>query len=231
MPKFSPFSKWLARKEPLHHYSKGARSVPNFEFGSFLALDKVIPVHKSFNLRPQSLAYSWRECNEFMESALEIVNMTDPGWLDREEVEMIEQNLGEPPQCCYPLYLISVKTGLEERVVYIGKNSSRTSRFKGGHTAITRLHDPKYSMLSKNIYLATFVFMDKDHNLIPLEWISDFKLAEEYLSSVEAQLIYELKPELNKTHMKNYNTKYPVQIHIQNFTGSKLLNDVFIDPR
>lgn len=140
-------------------------------------------------------------------------------WLDSDEVEMIKRELGEPPCLCYPLYLITVGEHEAERIVYIGKTSAKKGRFRGGHAALSKLLHPKYEGLSKRLYLGALVLLADDTSYQPLEWVKPLKKAQALLASIEAQLIFCFKPELNTHHVFNNNARWPVSLHIQNFSN------------
>jgi hypothetical protein len=229
--KISLLSSWLERRDPLLSYIDLDQRPPNQEFGGFLSLDIAAPVHESINLEAESLANSWRNIHEYVESSLEIIKADEPLWLDSEEVEMIRSRLGDPPLLCYPIYLITVGDLDSERLVYIGKTSSSIGRFKGGHAALSKLHHPKYDGLSKRIYLGAVVLLVDDGSYQPLEWVKPLESAEAILASIEAQLIFDFKPELNSHHVYNNNANWPVSLHIQNFSGvTAFLHDKFCWP-
>ncbi|WP_157662074.1 hypothetical protein [Burkholderia ubonensis] len=219
MKKISMLDAWLERTDPLHSFIDLESRPPNREFGGFLALDVVVPAHESLNLEAESLATSWHAVHDYVDQALSIIDADHPLWLDGEEVEMIRQQLGSPPPLCYPLYLISVGDGTDERLVYVGKTSSGKGRFKGGHAAFSKLLAPKFDGQPKRVYLAAIVLLSDDASYQPLEWVKPIDTAELLLQSIEAQLIYFFKPELNTQHVHKFNAKWPVSLHIQNFTG------------
>lgn len=229
--KVSLLDAWLDRRDPLHSFIDLDNRPPNQEFGGFLSLDFVVPAHESLDLEAESLADSWRKTHDYVTSALSIIDAENPLWLDRDEVEMIREKLGEPPPMCYPIYLITVGEGEAERLVYVGKTSSSQGRFRGGHAAFGKLLNPKYDGQSKRIYLGAVVLLADDNSCQPLEWVKPLERAEMLLKSIEAQLIYSYKPELNTQHVKVYNAKWPVSLHIQNFSGAtSFLHDEFCWP-
>jgi hypothetical protein len=225
MPKYSALKGWLDRTDPLQSFIDLEKRPPNQEFGGFLSLDEMVPAYESNTLPSESLSDSWEKTHSYVSSSLEIIHASDPLWLDNEEVEMIINELGEPPPICYPLYLISVESKGAERLVYVGKTSSSNGRFKGGHAALTKLLNPKYDGQIKRLYLAGVVLLADDKSLQPLEWVKPLARAEELLSSIESQLIFTFKPGLNTQHVKKNNASWPVSLHIQNFTETKFLND------
>lgn len=228
MEKHSPLKDWLNRTDPLNSFIDLDKRPPNFELGGFLTLDVVLPIHESVNLPAESLFHSWQATNSYIKDSLEIIDAEEPLWLDHDEVEMIAEQLGDPPNLCYPLYIFTVGDAEKERAVYIGKTSSSKGRFYSGHSACTKLHAPKYNSLKKRIYLGGIVLLSTDNEYQPLEWVLPFEMAMKILNSIEAQLIYALQPELNKQHRKHYNAKFPVSLHVQNFSGvTEFLHDYF----
>ena len=231
MPKHSALQSWIDRRDPLHSFIDLDTRPPCQEWGGFLALDVVVPVHESVDLEAESLENSWHLTHNYVANCLRIIRADTPLWLDRDEVEMIKSELGEPPLLCYPIYMISIESGGLERVVYIGKTSSSNGRFKGGHAALTKLLHPEYDGMPKRLYLGALVLLAEDKSYQPLEWVKPLERAEQLLASIEAQLIYKFKPELNTQHVEVFNATWPVSIHIQNFSGeTNFLNDEFCVP-
>ena len=226
MPRFSQLTPWLERTRPLSGFVNLARNPPNREWGGFVALDVVHPVHETVSLPAESLSTSWAAVHRYVSSACRLIRSPMSGWLDSEEASEIVEKLGPPPVLCYPIYILAVAKPGEQRPVYIGKTSTSSGRFRGGHAALTKLHDPKYEGYAKKVYLGTVVLLGNDGEYQPLEWVKPLEKAQKLLASIEAQLIYDLKPELNTQHVSTYNAKWPVQLHIQNFADdSKFLND------
>jgi hypothetical protein len=231
MPKHSALLAWLDRRDPLSSFIDLDTRSPQQEWGGFLTLDVVVPVHESLNLESESLEKSWHLTHDYIEKSLEIIRADEPLWLDSEEVEMIKSKLCDPPLLCYPIYIISIESAGIEQVIYIGKTSSSKGRFIGGHAALTKLLDPKYDGIPKRLYLGALVLLAEDKSYQPLEWVKPLEKAEQLLKSIESQLIYEFKPELNDQHVNSFNSKWPVSIHIQNFTGvTDFLHDKFCWP-
>ncbi|MGR3761917.1 hypothetical protein ACUXV3_17595 [Roseobacteraceae bacterium NS-SX3] len=158
-----------------------------------------------------------------METALAFLGADEPGWLSREDAWEIENELGVPPLVTNPMYFMSVKNKTEERLVYVGKTSSKRSRFSGGHAAITKIHNPKYDGFEKGLYLASLMFYD-DFDYLPIEYIRELDRAEKLLSSIEAQIIYDFQPELNTSHKKSFGSHWPIQVLFENsVNGSTFL--------
>ncbi|MDB8803224.1 hypothetical protein PN294_13625 [Romboutsia sp. 1001216sp1] len=229
MGDFSPLSQWIKGRSTLPIFSTIDKIEPLFEYGSFLSLDKHYYLHEIDRASAQSLSISWFNTKNYIEEAMEIVDGDFDTSLDKEESEWIQQELGKPPRHCYPIYIVTVGRGELERVVYIGKTSSRKNRFSGGHKVAIKLHDPKYEGLDKNIYFCCVVFLTPDKEYLPLEWIQPKEKALELLDSVESQLIYLFSPELN-IQKKNKNfSKYDMNFHIQNFSDhSNFLHDTHV---
>ncbi|MCW2986934.1 MAG: hypothetical protein JWR63_4504, partial [Conexibacter sp.] len=157
---FSALHDWLARKVSLPSPAEIERVIVDDEFGGFVGLEHRVPVHNASDLPPQNLQGSWEAVSEYLHEAMVVIsNDIEPGWLDREEVEMVIEQLGNPPPMCLPLYFISVGSGAEERLVYVGKTSSNVARFDNGHAAFTKLHAPEYDGQAKHIYLASVVLL------------------------------------------------------------------------
>lgn len=218
------------------------RETINFEFGCFIGIDVCLPLHKVLEMEAQSLKGTWKEVNKYVEDAFLIITEEYNEDLDIEEGNMlrdvdreiiyeIKEQLKTPPKACYPIYIITVGDDEEERVVYIGKTSSSNHRFSGGHRAALKLHAPKYQGIVKHIYFGTVTFLGNDKEYIPLEFIQPYEVAVDLLNSLEAGLIFNLKPELNRNHVNRNNARYDMIVNIENYsTRPKLLHNkqVFI---
>ncbi|NEZ45447.1 hypothetical protein [Paenibacillus alvei] len=227
MKYYSPLTPWLERTSTLPDFAFLELGQPNFELGGFLGIDVCYPLHDVNEHKARSLETAWKKLREYVNDALDITQNNTGNWLDREEVEMIKEELGEPPFHCYPIYLITVGTFPDEKVVYVGKTSSNVSRFVGGHRAALKLHDPLYANLPKMVYFCSVVFI-ADGEYLPIEWISPIKDALAILDSVESHLISSLKPVLNTSKTKRNYSNHSISLHIQNFTESRYLNDVMV---
>ncbi|MCS0005377.1 GIY-YIG nuclease family protein, partial [Vibrio parahaemolyticus] len=170
---------------------------PEEGIGSFLVLQSVHALHETVYLPPQSLEQAWKANQEYIASKC----------------------LTQPPLACYPIYLMTVGENKDERLVYIGKTSSKSSRFSAGHAAISKLHHPKYDGLTKRVYLCCAVFINKARGTFPIEWIQPYEKAELLLKSFEAYLIYWTKPELNTQHIATEPDFDFSPIQAQNITG------------
>lgn len=181
---------YMAFKDP-------SKLIPEKEIGSFLVLQSVYPIYETVGLPAQSLKSAWIASEKYISSGC----------------------TGKPPLACYSIYLITVGDDKNEKVVYIGKTSSSTSRFISGHSAISKLHAPKYSSLKKRLYLCCVVFLSKSGNAVPIEWIKPYSFAESLLKSFEANLIFRNKPELNSKHILTKPKFEYGPVHVQNITG------------
>lgn len=85
------------------------------------------------------------------------------------------------------------------------------------HAHLTALH-LQHPGLAKRIYLGAIVLL-ADEFYQPLEWVKPLEKTEAILASIEAQLIFNYKPELNSHHVHRNNATWPVSLHIQNFSG------------
>ncbi|MBO0587450.1 hypothetical protein [Sporosarcina sp. E16_8] len=211
-----------------------------FNYGFYLGIQSVHSLHEANEIPAQSLEKSWKDTQEYINRAIEYLEdewseetYTTTSYyqicLDNEVLYHLWKDLGNPPLECCPIYIITVGSDKNEKVVYIGQTSSKKSRFKGGHLAALKLHDPIYNGIVKNIYLANIMLLSKSKKYIPLEYISTIKGSKSILSEVEASLIFYFKPELNIHHKFKQNYKISSQIHIQNFSYySNFLHDHFI---
>lgn len=202
----------------------------NFELGCFIGIDICFPLYKVLDMEAQSLERTWNAVNEYVDNAFCIIteqygeglDIEDDDKLrdvDKEIIREIMAQLNRIPPACYPIYIITIGDGNEERVVYIGKTSSKTHRFSGGHSVALKLHNPKYEGLVKHIYFGTVTFLDNYKEYLPLEFIHPYKDAVELLNSLEAGLIFNLKPELNKVHRNRNNVRFDMIVNIGNYSN------------
>jgi hypothetical protein len=90
---FSPLKPWLDRKDSLSAFIDLSTRKPSEELGSYIALDMSLPIHESIDLPAQSLLQVWKSTSDYVSNALEIIRADEPLWLDREEVQMIKEQL------------------------------------------------------------------------------------------------------------------------------------------
>ena len=231
---FTSLSPWIDGRTSRTPFHRNTIVTLDMDHMGFIALDRVVFVHEVADLKAQSLAAAWHAAHAYVAEACEIVGAPNAApLLDSEEIEMIRDRLGPPPAHCYPLYFISVSdqtTGLE-RLVYIGKTSSSKNRFSGGHAALTKLHHPDYDGLEKRLYTGAIQLVDKQAYTLPLEAIRPLKDAEQLLRSVEAQLIFQLRPELNIQARNRNLSRLPLDFHIQNFVSDFLIDRMIFKER
>lgn len=212
------------------------------EYGFFLAFDQSFLLHKASEIEVQSLLKTSREIDNYINQTLDILEANNSFWEDYDRIEKlkkiefdndheiryeIETALGKPPKACYPIYMMTVESNDCEELVYMGKTNSENARFKNGHSAITKLHDPKFNGM-KRIYLGTVMFISKDNkDYIPLEMMASEQEMSELLAAIEGTLINSFKPELNTQNKKKTDYSIGSQLHIQNFVGS-MLHDEFV---
>lgn len=231
MKTFSPLTPWLNRIHPLPSFKYFENTSPILESGASVVFDYYVPLYKLHKEKARSLFTSWDEHKTYVEEALEVINSNKGGWIDREEVEMILEECGTPPNACYPIYMFTVKNDDFEEVLYIGKTSSKFSRFSGGHTAATKMHHPKYNNFEKRVYFGCVTFQDED-NYLPLEWIHPKEFSLALLDSIESQLIHKFKPEFNTQKKNRYLASYPTTIDIQNECSDSIyLNNYMVYPQ
>jgi len=227
------------RNRPLQPWVQGNESVtpanffgnhsPSCEYGMFIGIDVAVELYLAETIDTGNLEDSWSKNNTYIEKAMKIANRdpVEDGYdLDNEEKIWILDELGEPPCGSYNLYFITIYNENEEILMYIGKTDSRKSRFRGGHTAALKLHDPKYNGYKKRVYFGTVCFISEEDGYLPMEFIQPFSVAKKLLSEVEAFLIRRLESKLNKAKGEMGSLKKMNSLHIQNFSGeSDFLND------
>ena len=94
------------------------------EWSVSVALDEEVPLHAIADAKWQSLAETRHATNTYLQSASTLIDGLWGGTLDSDERQLILDELGEPPEYCLPIYLVSVGSGDEERIVYVGKTRS-----------------------------------------------------------------------------------------------------------
>lgn len=216
------------------------RDFIDFSLGFFIGIENGYLLSEANQLPAQSLRQTWKEVHTCLTN---VITYLKENWnyevgitkdyielyMDNEIFYDLKREFERFPVICCPIYLITVGEKEDERIVYIGKTSSKKNRFKGGHSAALKLHHPKFNGLKKNIYFASVMLLSKDNDYVPLEFISTLKGAEKLLLEIEASLIYYFKPELNTLNTTSANYNINSQIHIQNFSKySDFLNDQFI---
>lgn len=218
--KFQPLMPWIKGNESVTPNNFYGKLKPCFEMGAFISLDIAVDLYLANTVDTGNLSDSWHKNKHYIERACEIANAgEDNGYdLDHEEKAWILEELGEPPECCYNLYFITISKGEDERIVYIGKTDSERSRFINGHVAALKLHDPKYNMFIKRIYFGTTTFLSSKKQYIPLEFVTPYSKAQKFLCEMEALLISHFNPELN-IKSEQVGELQNLTVHIQNFSG------------
>lgn len=231
----SMLSPWIKGNESITPRNFLEPSDPNFEMGAFIEIGEYTDLHKVREFYSGNLESAWLKTREYIEQALGLalysLEDADEGEdfsLDNEAKAWINIKLGEPPLASYNIYIITIYNDKEEKIVYIGKTDAKKSRFSNGHLAALKLHNPIYDDYKKRVYFGTAIFLDKNKDYLPLEYITPLEKAKELLSFTEKILINHFKPELNT---QNIDIKDPIStiFHIQNFTDTTLFEgDVFI---
>lgn len=235
MTKVTPLLYWIDNKREIPIIKSNKNNKPNFEFGFFLALDISIPLYRVLEIRNQSLEESWNITHDYINKSIDIIEneyKEDVYYLkngnidiDGEQAYEIMSELGYPPSHCYPIYIVTVGSGSSEKLVYIGKTSSKKNRFTNGHRVALELHNPKYNSLEKNIYFGCIMFLTDEKEYLPLEWIYPMEDSLSLLDSIESGLIYHFKPELNTQKINKNYSKIEICLNIENHTGnSEFLN-------
>lgn len=222
---------WLARKVDYAQTEVSVADLDLDELGAFIWLTDPLALHEAGLIQAQSLENAWLGLRDYVSKACEVIAAEEPSWLDRDEAFMIPEALGPPPPQSHPLYLMTVAApGEKERIVYVGKTSSRSSRFSGGHAAMTRLHHPDYSGLEKRIYPALVMFCDQSGSYLPLEAVAPLDTAKRLLSTLEAQLIHHFAPHLNVQGKRRYLAQGPMVIQIQSESETFLEFEMVFPP-
>lgn len=192
------------------------------EWSVSVALDEAVPLHAITQVKWRSLAETRRETAAYLTRAEGLIDGLWGGRLDSEEHALIQTTLGQPPEFCLPIYMVSVRADADERVVYVGKTCSST-RFANGHRVGLKLHHPAYAHLEKTVYRCS-VLLDIHDEYVALEWVEPEALAQKMLDCVESVLIHALQPELNVAKRKRPTVDLPVHIHVQNYANSEFLD-------
>lgn len=227
--KFQPLKPWVKGNESVTPNNFYGNLKPCFELGAFISLDIAADLYLANTVDTGNLYDSWHKNKEYIERACEIANVNEANGydLDHEEKAWILEELGEPPECCYNLYFITVYNDTDERLVYIGKTDSKKSRFVNGHLAALKLHNPKYNMFNKRIYFGTITFLSEEKEYVPLEFITPFSEANKLLREMEALLISHFNPELN-VKSEQVGEMQNLIVHIQNFSDVPAFLDDYI---
>lgn len=223
-----PLEKWLSKKMrlPRHLYDSQCNlTPPNDEWRTWITFEVGAPLHEAGTIPWSDFKKTRKETEDYLSKASILIDGLEAAWLDTYESELIVQELGPPPPPCLNIYIITLKDDHSESVAYVGKTTS-DNRFKGGHLAALKLHDPIYKGYEKRIYGYSIWFYVDDQYL-PLEWLPSISLAESILDDIESQIIFDLNPPLN-THKRQSNlSALPLLIQVQNDYNLKLLDSHF----
>jgi len=129
------------------------------------------------------------------------VNFAVKGPIQANLQSKIIAQLGPPPSESYSIYIITLTDIITkiEKAVYVGQTKATKSRFREAHKVISSLQNPSFFNVKKTIYFARLAAMCNDSEIIPIEWMSAFKIRDTIFDSVESRLILKLRPEFNRT--------------------------------
>lgn len=229
--KFQPLEPWIMGNGSITPENFYGKLKPDFKMGAYISLDKAVDLYLANTVDTGNLRDSWRLNKGYIEKVCEIIEVDEENGfdLDNEQKRWILDELGEPPECCYNLYFITIYNEIEEKLVYVGKTDSKKSRFVNGHLAALKLHNPMYNGYNKRIYFGTIMFLSEMKEYVPLEFITPYNLAEKYLGEMEAFLIDRLNPELNVKSERIGEMEELGVVHIQNFSDvTMFMHDNFV---
>lgn len=232
--KFQALRPWLKGNNSITPANFYEKYNPDLHSTVFIALDLVVPLHLAHQVDTGNTEDVREKNIDYIHKALKIaiIDEEDCGMpLAEDEREEILQALKEPPESSYNIYLITIfdDSGFE-KVVYVGRTDSDTSRFQSGHKAALKLHDPKYKAYDKRVYFGTITFLadNEKQTYLPLECFSSKDDRKRLLSNIEKALIKHFDCELN-IQKPSPEIVSEATIHIQNFTNvSKFLDDAII---
>lgn len=197
----------------------------------FVSLDALFEVHEAAQLPLKTLEQSWKDTQQYLSRACEILNRDSPRRITSvEDRKKVLAALGKPPTPAWPLYFLTVGDGADEKIVYIGKTNAQTHRFSSGHRAITALLRPEYRALKSRLYLAAITLYSDEDNYVPLEWLHPKGLRDSIWSDLEVQLIFYFQPALNTGLKMKDRSKRPVFIAVHNYTGTGNFDDDAVVP-
>ena len=234
----SMLTPWLEGNDSITPRNFFEKSTIDLELGAFLSLDEYVELYKACDFDSGNLEESWITTRSYIKKAFSLINedideLLVNGYtnnsLEFEEKYIILNTLGNPPLCSYNIYMVTVYNEAEEKLVYIGKTNSKKSRFINGHSVALKLHNPKYDVYKKRVYFGTLMFLDKNKQYKPLEYMFPIEDAKKLLDYCESMLIRHFKPELNKQLVNTKKYIPSMNFHIQNLTDtSPFMNDIFV---
>ncbi|MDZ4128417.1 MAG: hypothetical protein U1E02_30225 [Hydrogenophaga sp.] len=184
-----------------------------------------IPVHLSPGIGSQSFEKSYSAANKFLKN-IENVHLSSNkgGWIDIKTGEKIRSYR---PAVSRPIYFISAEDDYFKTIVYVGQTSNLSSRFYGGHAAISKLHAPNYCNKEKYVYMcAVLVRIDQD-DWVNIEYL---RAARELLTQLESQLILQLDPVFNSEQTKDQRAGVFTIVHDNKYRLDKMYG-IFFSPR
>lgn len=215
-----PLLAWLSGQR---YYQKSPLYIVNEDFvikSAWLCIDLEVPLHEVSRIKLMPFDQTWDITLEYINAACSRLGRARPGWAPpKSEADAILDELGLPPLRCYALYLITVEQEGRERCVYVGQTNSKHHRFRSGHAAMTALHHPKFDGSIKRIYLAGIQMEDDDDHMFPVEWIHPIEQRQFVLNSIEARLILDLQPEINKRGRKKSDLGLDLPVRVQNLVS------------
>lgn len=230
-----PLTQWLKGKQPTPNRFFDPNHVDGLpdKWLAWVGLEQRLPLHQAASIAWHSLEESHKRTREYIAAAKEILGEYFESWIDGEARRTLLDQIGLPtPPPCTPIYIVSTSPRVSEpgeEAVYIGRTTTK-HRFINGHSAALSLHAPEYDLLDKWLYRCV-VWFYIDDEYIPLEWLSPMPAALDVLKDIEANLVFDVKPTLNTQLKTSLLARRPLDtIHIQNFVGTKLLNNHFIWP-
>lgn len=225
-----PLQRWLQDER---YYLKSLDFLENELFratAAWVAFENAVSLDLAVNTPLFHFDRAWQATQDYIKQA-EAIAGTRGGRLNAEQAKRISAALGPPPVSCFAIYMITVSgsDGTNERCVYIGRTNAISHRFKSGHHVFAKLHRDEFNGMLKRIYLASLWIEDDDDHTFPIEWFRDLD-RDQLLGEIEAQLIFDLQPQLNRSGKKRLNLlNGPIHIAIQN-TISKCLDAHTIGP-
>lgn len=226
----SPLFEWINGLCSFNQLLETRKST-QFSYMNFLTIEKCHDFHTIHKIKGESLVEKWIEINEYIKKSLSIVYVAsgeNPAdvYIDNEDRFDIISSLGAPPAPAFPIYLISVEDEEKERLVYVGKNNSKHSRFKDGHKAAIRLHNPRYKSSFIRLYQCRVILFDEYEKCLPLEFLYSLDESKKLLKEIESHMIFQFKPDLNTQGIKNLKNPSRHSFQIVNYSErSSFLNE------
>lgn len=210
---YSQIDTWLDRRHPLpKRFSlENNADLEDAHRLIFISINEVYPLYLAGSIEWLTLIESSVKAKKYVDDAKKILGSDQV-----EEVRdknIVISKLGLPPKPAMNIYIITIKDNHTEKVVYVGKTTSK-SRFADGHAAALKLHSPVFNGKEKLIYRCSVTVELGDWVL--LEWIEPTIIAQRILDDIESRLIHEFKPELNILKVSKDLAKHKATIHIQN---------------